>query len=73
MDRRVTAVQFFLRFFASPFGSLFIGLGLLIAFAAVSTADYHDSRELECQSRGHLYDSTKDKCYGKTQENRPAS
>lgn len=57
-----------IRFLASPFGSLLVGLGLLVAFAAVSNADYHDSRELECQSRGRLYDATKDKCYGKTQE-----
>lgn len=63
----------FLRFLTSPFGSLFIGLCLLAAFAAVSTADYRDSRELECQQRGRLYDVTKDKCYGKTEKDRQAS
>lgn len=73
MDRWVTGMSMFLRLLTSPFGSLLCGLCLLAAFAAASTADYHDARELECQQRGRLYDATKDKCYGKTKEDRPAS
>lgn len=49
---------------------------LCAAFSLVllaSYCDYRDRRAMECFHKNRLYDSTKDKCYGKTQENRPAS
>lgn len=48
-------------------------LFLFAAFMTVAKWDYEDARRQDCAVKQQYYDLKKDKCYGKTQENRSAS
>lgn len=45
---------------------------VVLGWLIVSRWDYEDARLRECAAKGQAYDFDKDKCYGKTEENRQA-